>query len=191
MIRGFSLSRINHFLIEEPTWLEATQWPASAIPKSALTWLMEPRSLTLRIKKTFKQAFSLKLIEQGWSAPMLSEAQCLSETLNDDMLVREVLLKLGQQTYVFARTTLPKRIVMNVGELTDLGSKPLGEVIFAYPDLKRTKLELAKVAAKQLKKSLIPELSTEEFIWARRNHYQIEETTFLVSEFFLPAIYKT
>ncbi len=183
------MSRINYFLTEEPTWLEATQWPASAIPQNALTWLMEPRSLTLRIKKTFKQAFSLKLIEQGWSTPMLSEAQCLGEPINEDMLIREVLLKLGQQTYVFARTSLPKKLVTNVCELTELGSKPLGEVIFAYPDLKRTKLEVAKVAVNQLKKSLIPDLSAEKFIWARRNHYQIEETTFLVSEFFLPAIY--
>ncbi len=183
------MSPINHFLIEEPVWLEAAQWPTGTVPPSALTWLMEPSSLTLRIKKTFKQAFSLTLIDQGWSTPMLSEAQCLGEPINEEMLTREVLLKLGQQTVVFARTILPKKIVMNVCELTELGSQPLGEVIFAYPDLKRIKLEVAKVGVDQLKKNLLRELPEEGCIWARRNHYQIEETTFLVSEFFLPAIY--
>ena len=56
---------------------------------------------------------------------------------NQTAFVREVLLNVSGQTLVFARTTVPTRSMNALDALTKLGNKPLGEVIFSYPDLER------------------------------------------------------
>ncbi|PHS72393.1 MAG: 4-hydroxybenzoate synthetase [Cycloclasticus sp.] len=160
------------------------------MPHQVVDWLLEPNSLTSRIKFTFAEPFSVRVHEQGLGKPFLSDARCLQQPLQHYSLIREVKLNVGDVTVVFARTTLPRKVAHQLQELTHLGNKPLGEVIFSYPDLRRSGLDLAKIDASQLNDSLCQELDGESHLWARRNRYQINKNHFVVSEFFLPALYK-
>jgi len=183
------LNKINHFFIKEPRWRDVSRWTASSIPSHVLNWLAEPHSLTLKIKGTFAEPFSVQLQGQGLSKPFLTDAQCLQQRVCHHALVREVLLKVGDEAVVFARTTLSKKVAQNLQELTHLGTKPLGEVIFSYPDLRRVGLDFAKIKVSHLSILMQQQLVGESYIWARRNTYEINKRTFIVSEFFLPAIF--
>ena len=108
---------------------------------------------------------------------------------NQTAFVREVLLNVSGQTLVFARTTVPTRSMNALDALTKLGNKPLGEVIFSYPDLERLYLHVARIPRGSLSDYLTPLLGEENFLWARRNTYKIEGQVFLVSEFFLPLLF--
>ena len=160
------------------------------MPTQVVDWLLEPNSLTNRMKTTFHQPFSVSLKGQGLAKPFLADAQCLNQAAHRYAITREVELNLGGKPYVFARTTLPRNVAHELQELTHLGSKPLGEVIFSYPDLKRIRLDLAKIDAAQLNITTRKLLAGQPYIWARRNTYQINKCAFLVSEFFLPALFE-
>ncbi len=186
-----SLNRINHFFIKEPLWREVGLWPLNAIPRHVVDWLLEPHSLTARIKNTFDGPFSVEVKGQGMCKPFLADAQRLQQRTHHYALVREVLLNVGDNPVVFARTTLPRKVVHDLQELTHLGSKPLGEIIFSYPDLQRVRLDFAKIQVSQLSPLIQAMLIGQSTIWARRNTYRINKRSFVVSEFFLPTMFKS
>jgi len=51
-------------------------------------------------------------------------------------------------------------------------------------------LDIAKINVNQLKKEVRESIGEQNFIWGRRNTYQINQHIFIVSEFFLPAMYQ-
>ncbi|ORU91235.1 MAG: 4-hydroxybenzoate synthetase [Cycloclasticus sp. symbiont of Poecilosclerida sp. N] len=159
------------------------------MPPRVLDWLTEPYSLTLKIKKTFVQPFNVQLQGQGLSKPFLADSRCLQQHICHHALIRETLLKVGDEAVVFARTTLPRKVARELQELTHLGTKPLGEVIFSYLDLQRVGLDFAKIKVDHLSPLMQQQLVGESYIWARRNTYRVNKQAFIVSEFFLPAIF--
>lgn len=185
------MKTINHFFLTEPVWRGVEQWRSGEVPERELNWLLEPNSLTQRMKNTFNAPFSVSVEGEQWASPFLADAECLNQSADCPALIREVLLKVDGQAYVFARTTLPKNVADELQELTRLGNKPLGEVIFSYPDLRRTRLDLTTVGVAQLSKAMQAKLVGQTSIWGRRNTYQINKQTFIVSEFFLPVLYAT
>jgi len=183
------LNKINNFFVKEPHWRQANTWFLGAVPLGLVGWLRESSSLTQRLKSSFEASFSVNLINQAWSTPLLSDARRLNHPVDQYALIREVFLNIGDTTAVFARSTLPKDAAFKLQGLTRLGNKPLGEIIFCYPDLKRIKLEFAKVPVSQLNSMMQEKLTGYSYVWGRRNSYQIHGSVFLVSEFFLPKLF--
>ncbi|ORU93562.1 MAG: 4-hydroxybenzoate synthetase [Cycloclasticus sp. symbiont of Bathymodiolus heckerae] len=161
------------------------------MPSSVSAWMLESNSLTYRIKNSFQQPFNVQLKGQGLAKPFLSDANALNELHHCYAIVREVVLSTGGQPLVFARTTLPRQVAKNLQELTHLGSRPLGEVIFSYPNLSRVRLDFTKVHRSQLNESTKKLIGAEPYVWGRRNTYKINQCEFLVSEFFLPALFES
>jgi chorismate--pyruvate lyase len=103
--------------------------------------------------------------------------------------VREVLLHAQQQPLILARTVIPWQTVQYLPyNLTRLGTRPLGEIIFADPKIERSTLELAYI---------VPALWTTEArllgqinaaVWGRRTLYLAWQQPLLVTECFLPAV---
>lgn len=151
-------------------------------------WLFESGSLTERIKQTQKGQFSVALLQQGWDKPFTNDALVLGLGLSQRALIREVLLCVEQTPVVFARTTLPLAMVKRSQELTALGNKPLGDVIFSYPSLSRDQLDLCKLKSTQLKARVSDLCETQDTIFGRRNTYRLHHHRFVVSEFFLPSM---
>lgn len=184
------MNNINTFLKVEPTWVLESQWNSPVIPAATQDWLREKGSLTLRMKDSFAGDFSVTVEAEGWSPTFSQDALALELGQDSGAFVREVVLKIAEIPYVFARTTIPKDSLKSLQQLTKLGNKPLGEVIFSYPELKRTRLDISSISVHQLLPSMASLLDKQASIWARRNTYDIHGNSFIVSEFFLPIMFQ-
>lgn len=183
------MEKINNFLLVEPNWLGVEQCEKPSIPTAIKDWLLEQGSLTLRMKETFTGSFTVSVEGEGWSFPFEQDAQTL-HVQAEEAFIREVVLHIGQVPHVFARTTIPKRSLDALQQLATLGEKPLGEVIFSYPELKRISIDIVNIKRNELSPKGLGLLGADAGLWARRNTYDIKGHQFIVSEFFLPDMFK-
>ena len=98
------------------------------------------------------------------------------------------MLRDGSCPLVLARSIIPVTALRGPHcALARLGNRPLGEVLFADPALRRLGLECCRLTAKDW----VPELgrlcTTGGGVWGRRSVYGINGLRLLVAEFFLPA----
>lgn len=104
-------------------------------------------------------------------------------------LVREVVLQSGNTPLVLARTILPPDVLRGpTCGLAALGNRPLGEVIFAKPGLRRDRLECSRVERDAWECCAHDLWRGEEGVCGRRSLYTLDEVKLLVAEFFLPAV---
>ena len=109
------------------------------------------------------------------------------------VLVREVVLLHGATPLVFAHTVLAAEGLRGAWRrIAGLGVRPLGAALFADPRIARFPLRQKKLpknhplhrrAAMQLKR--VPGA-----LWARRSIFVAGKSPILVSEVFLPAMFK-
>ena len=90
---------------------------------------------------------------------------------NQVFIVREVELIGSQKPVVFARSLIPQ--TEDTKSILKIGSKPLGEILFNDPLIKRGHLEVGNFNT----------------TWARRSTFTIGTTKLLVSEIFLEILY--
>lgn len=90
---------------------------------------------------------------------------------------------------LLARTIIPdETIKVAHRNLAHLGTRPLGEVIFSYPDLERISMDFTLVSPSHWTTQVQQKANIEQPIWGRRTIYAIQNRPMLVSEFFLPEI---
>ena len=122
---------------------------------------------------------------------MLSEARALARPPQEIALVRQVRLRCDTQPWVFARTVIPLPSLQGeLRRLALLGTRPLGEVLFADPGMAREPLEVARITPRH---RLYTMAMTEQekrvgAIWGRRSVFRFRGKPLLVSEFFLPTL---
>ena len=107
------------------------------------------------------------------------------------MLVREVRLDCGRETWVFARTLIPLRGIRGaVLGLTQLGHRPLGEVLFANPTTRRLRVEVARILPRHhLFARATAHLGRRPAaLCGRRTLFEYGGCPILVNELFLPAM---
>lgn len=138
------------------------------LPESALKWLDDSQSLTLRLKQKFDD-FSVNVLSQTRGKPHTNECEKLG--FEGRALIREVELLAAGQVMVFARSIIP--ITTDTQHLSSIGSAPLGEILFNDANIKRGALQITQI----------------KNIWGRRSIFTIGTTQLLVSEFFLPCLY--
>lgn len=138
------------------------------VTKSALKWLADKQSLTLVLKQKFDD-FSVNVVSQTQAMPHPHECEKLK--FEKPALIREVELLGSGQVLVFARSIIP--ITADTQHLADIGSAPLGEILFNDIAVKRGELQITQLGD----------------IWGRRSVFTIGTTPLLVSEFFLPCLY--
>lgn len=138
-------------------------------------WLLDPGSLTQRLKERSAGLFRVQVLEEKWvrhTSPSL--LQCFPIYLTRSrMWSRKVLLKCGDLPWVMAHSLIP--VTTMVGELRclrTLSERPLGEFLFSDPLLQRSQLELTQWRD----------------IYGRRSLFHLQGRPLLVAEFFLPAL---
>jgi chorismate--pyruvate lyase len=155
------------------------------------SWITESNSLTQRLRDFYGDTVKVSLLFHQWKKPFLNEAHHLQIHYQHYSLIREVLLSVERKPLILARTILPKQTIQRTnGHLSNLGTRPLGDVIFSYPRLQRLKTELCWVSKTGWSKALQQQLSIEQSIWGRRNVYLFQQQPLLVSELFLPEVLK-
>ena len=177
---------LAHFPGRDPFRMAA--WQA---PRGMRGWLTDDSSLTARIRSRCGR-FSLRVVSQGKGVVLPDEMAALGVHRHASLWQREVLLIADGAPVVFARslvadTTIPADWHL----LRGLGGRPLAAVLFDDPRVARSRLEAARLdardsrwyhAARATGNADLPAL------WARRSAFRRNGAPLLITEIFLPAI---
>lgn len=163
-------------------------WQAAAIqllPPQLAPWILEPASLTARLKRHCRQFRLQVLNEQRCALPAFLQP-LLPDTHTAQL--REVILWCNEQPCVYAQSWLPERTIDTLRPLADLGERPLGDYIFQQPGLHRGSIEAAQLGLTQLQAQMALPQFAPALCYARRSVFTLNGLPLLVAEVFLPAM---
>mgnify|MGYP001063158332 FL=1 len=166
------------------------------MPAAAWSWITEPGSLTRRVQEGCSGVFDLRLLRQGFGDALPSERRVLRAGPHHGRdLVREVALLCDGAPRVFARTVMPARsLIGRTRELTRLGTRPLGAVLFADPSTQRGLVEFARLSPSHALFAVASEHVAGDRpaeLWGRRTLYRFAGKPLLVNEVFLPVLFRS
>lgn len=175
----------------EPVWHLRREMRYGHTPVVLSSWLLDPGSLTARLRAYCPGGFHVEVLSQVWRTPQHNEIRRLGMRERQMSFIREVYLYCGDEPMVFARTVIPRRTLSGKQKhLAGLGSRPLGAVLFADPHMHRDEIEVAYMNAGEglyhKAVSILP--GSPAGIWGRRSVFYLEQKPLLVSEIFLPGI---
>ncbi|MGL6117804.1 chorismate--pyruvate lyase family protein [Plesiomonas sp.] len=192
--------------------LDAQWQPASACKLTAVQtqWLCSLGSMTERLRASCR-TLHVKVGHEGFvSRSQLAACEWLSlpsSSLSPPSLLqsalpqgkiphnaddaatlwlRDVLLCCDGVPWIFARTLIPKQMLQQQWQhLPDIGAEPIGQTLFADPNLQRQALEIATLRLPQpLAQTL--DLADDQPLLARRSRLVTAAQSLLVTEVFLP-----
>lgn len=183
---------MNHHSLLFPITLK-TRWQDTSdicVEEYLLSWLLDPSSLTARLKKHC-QKFRVEVLGQQIEPCHHLEA---NEDIKagEQVLVREVLLYCDDQPQVFARSLLPLRSLTGTEQkLANLGNESLGQVLFNNPELIRKNIKVSSFEKDSLLQNLIQSLSLkpQPVLWGRRSIFVLHDKPLMVAEVFLPGAF--
>ncbi len=174
----------------EPDWAPSGRLSCLSVPPGIKRWLCDKGSLTAGLKALAPDDFRVRVLAQGWGKPLLSEQKLLGMGSGEMAIVREVELLCGGEPWVFARTLIPARSLRGAARrLTFLGDRPLGEVLFADPQLRRGEIQMARITPRhKIFSRATRHLDSCGEIWGRRSLFRLAGKPLLVNEIFLPHL---
>jgi chorismate--pyruvate lyase len=175
----------------EPVWYFTREVRHGFVPAELASWLLDPGSLTARLIRVCPGRFRVRVLSQVWRAPLHNEIKRLGMRQRQMSFIREVYLYCDDQPWVFARTVIPRKTLSGKQKhLADLGSRPLGAVLFADPHMHRDEIEVTCLHANEhlYHKAVAALPQQPASIWGRRSVFYVNNKPLLVSEIFLPGI---
>ena len=155
------------------SWVNLDHVALHAVPQIWQDWLSDAGSLTQLISNKTKSPVSVEVLTDQ-NQNLLKDEACLFHQPLHRCRIREVYLCVNDIPVVFARSVLPTISSTGINrDVLQLGSKPLGEVLF--------KKGKAPILLRQITE--VPSLG-----WGRRSLYQLRGHPILISEFFLPEL---
>ena len=183
------MSNKSSLYAKEPVWFCNRLKSRLNIPNHAASWIYEAGSITQRLRNYYGDRVRVEVLRNQWQRAFISESRLLKTSATKYTLTREVLLYADDIPLVLARTIIPEATIRSAHQnLSHLGTRPLGEVIFAYPKLERLALEITQVPKNLWKAPVQQQAQLNQDLWGRRTVYAIHQHPLLVSEFFLPEI---
>lgn len=183
------MSSNSYLFLRPPQWKTQLRGADSQPPFELQAWLEERGSLTKRLRKVYGNNLKVQLLFHHWKPAFAEECQQLKAPHHRYQLIREVLLHVNNTPLVLARTILPEHTIRIAHRnLSHLGVRPLGEVIFAYPDLELRQRYFSRASTNIWSMDVQQRFQVQQAIWGRRTLYAIHNQPLLVSEFFLPAM---
>jgi chorismate-pyruvate lyase len=159
-------------------------WPDNALSISKLNpkivaLASDRGSLTSALLGLSDNNFAVNVLQQVIKLPFFHEQLELGQPLSRAAVIREVELQLYGETAVFARSIIPLPLVAKGRSgLANLGRTPLGHLLFKDGQIKVSRRQFSQTSY------------LGNLVAARRTPYDYEGSQILVSEFFLPTIYK-
>lgn len=177
----------NSFLFtQDPQWKKNRPGIKQTLPANVNSWVNEKNSITKRLRSFYGQAVSVEILFHRWKPAYLSERNLLRLPHQQFNLIREVLLHIDGKPLILARSILPEQTIkIAKRNLSHLGTRPLGEVIFSYPKLERLELNTCCISNNLWTPAILNRIDTTQQIWGRRTVYAIQQQKMLVSEFFM------
>lgn len=153
-------------------------------------WLIDKASLTKRLQQRYSD-FSVNPVVLAYAKPFYDEAALLAVAAHQHALIREVFLMGASQAVVFAHSVLPRQSLRGrwLG-LRRLGNKPLGQTLFATPQVRRMGLSYKKLAPQHAlyQHAAKDLLNKPAYLWARRSVFSLNRANIMVTEVFLPQL---
>ncbi|PPA27903.1 chorismate lyase [Aeromonas jandaei] len=157
-------------------WLapESCELPASLRP-----WLLEPGSMTRRLRQ-HNSHFSVEWLGNH-QVSLTADEQWLVDAPTPAGICREVILH-GDRGPAVLGWTLFADVALEGSGLADLGEQPLGERIFGHEPARRDHLQVARfeIAANPRCPAAV--------VWGRRSRLFLGPWPLLVHELFLPSL---
>lgn len=156
----------QHFLTYRQIFLDSN-WHSDPklLSTSQQEWLLHNGSLTQKLYEVATN-FNVEVVQEKWVA---KNSQNLT-ACNEEIWLREVLLKDGETNWIFAQTIVPRSTIENIApNLVNLGNEPIGLWLFSQNPI-RKKLEWAKA---------------ENGLFARCGVYEINGYSLEIKELFL------
>ena len=156
------------------SWITSKEFHNESISTHVKSWLTETGPITNRIKSN--GTFKLELIKDEVGTVNRIDANFLGEDLGE-IKIREVLLLSNNKPKVFARSLIPNRTIeKGLSELGELGSKPLGDILFEKEIFKKIETVFAKFS------------ESGNLYWGRKSKYLVKVYPLSVMEIFLLPI---
>lgn len=172
------------------TWKPARLIRRITTDSKTQSWLTTPDSLTAKLKQSCPE-LQVRVLSEAEERPLLDEAKALNLHPQATAWVRCVLLKCGEQDWVYARTIIPNLTDHNPWQnLQNLGNKPLGEVLFELPSIQRSTFEFSKQPLKNWPylKTALGQTQPKDIGYSRRSVFQQQKHPLLLTEVFLPGL---
>lgn len=139
------------------------------IPQAYRYWIHLPGSLTQALRQR-SPAFRVEVLDERHLLINPPIAGLDSGTGARRYWSRKVRLCDGDRPWVMAHTLVPEHSLRNgLGQLTRLGGRPLGELLFTTPGVTKDNLQVAETPVG----------------WGRRARYRFQGQPLMVTEFFL------
>ncbi|MCW8924343.1 MAG: chorismate lyase [Gammaproteobacteria bacterium] len=171
-------------------WYRRRQLFLKQLPRIMRSWLFDASSLTARLMRHGSGQFHVELLSQKIRRPTLDEATVLNMPDSQFALIRQVHLYCGDNKVVYARTVIPLSTLKGAQRrYGNLGNSPLGAMLFTDRSMQREEVMVTR---------LMPENPLYEktggqgqAIWGRRSVFKVGGKPLLVSEYFLPALFRS
>lgn len=153
-------------------------------------WLTDDGSLTQALKRHCPGLRVVRL-RQGPGMPYRDEHRPLKLQLRRLSLIRDVLLTCAGRPLVYAHSVIPLAGLAGPWRnLSRLGNRPLGEALFADPQVVRGPLQFSQLDSRHpLYRAAIEHVADKPHaLWARRSVFARDDHPILVSEVFLPEV---
>lgn len=147
-------------------------------------------SLTRFIETECKSALEVELKSESWQQPTPEEADKLDIRPDEQAFVRESWLKSNNQYLIYARSIVPRQTYAGLStQLNELGTRPLGELLFADDSSYRAEMRYARVPRDCLLfDATLDQNVDKETLWARQSLFYIKGKPLLILEVFLPSV---
>lgn len=171
-----------------------TRWQSPQkhlMPTELASWLTDTGSLTRRLQKHNEIDFSVQVLGNSWMRALPDECRLLKIPMAQMSYQREVQLMDGNEANVYARTVIPLATFQAMKHrFNSLGAKPLGELLFTDPSVKRGPIEVACLKPGQwlYEMALLEQDDRPDDLWGRRSYFYLGGKILLVNEIFLPTL---
>ena len=153
------------------SWISYQEMNSEVHNELIKSWLLEEGPITSRIKSN--EVFELNLLKDCEDEVERFETDFLGKNLGK-VKTREVILLGNKSPRVFARSLIPLDTINHgFSKLGDLGTKPLGDILFEKRIFRRVEIVFAKFA------------DGENIFWGRKTKYLVKDYPLSVMEVFL------
>lgn len=154
-------------------------------------WIRLDSSMTIALRQAYGSGVGVAVLRDAPGALLADEADALG-TARTCAHIREVALRDEQQIWLVARTVYLRRAQGKPSALTGLGPRPLGELLFAAMKPRWRLREYARLHARMPLYALLRQARgcVSAPSWARRTVFLFENQPLLVTEVFMPAMFR-
>ncbi len=168
---------------------------SSQLTPQMRSWFLNPGSMTKRLEQVCQQTLEVNLLQQKWQYPLRSETQKLDLPHQQKAILREVELLCKGEIWIYARTIIAAQALTGpLRRIHHLGTRPLGKMLFRFPNLHRSPFEIVLLAPSHPEYSLalrnVNLKKPPSHLFARIYIFSLEHRSLLLTEVFLPAAIK-